>query len=46
MRENHYYCYVCSEKPCEFIVEGNKKLPFACPFDKKFNAIWKEKKND
>lgn len=42
-----YHCYICGAKPCTFSVNDSQKKPFACPFDKKHDADWKEvKKQD
>lgn len=39
-----YYCNICGEKSCEFIAYETEKIPLGCPFDDKFKAEWKPKK--
>ena len=41
--EKRFYCYVCGEDPCLFVVKNPHNPPFACPFDKKHNAVWRGK---
>ena len=36
-----FYCNVCDENPCVFIVNHSSNEPLGCPFDKKFDASWK-----
>lgn len=39
-----FYCNLCGETPCEFIVDKFFREPLCCPFDKRFNANWKRSK--
>ena len=40
--EKKFYCKVCGEVPCIFMVNDPSNTPFACPFDKAHNAEWVE----
>lgn len=42
--EKKFYCYVCDPTPCVLTVKDPSNSPFACPFDKKHNAIWQKNK--
>lgn len=44
--EKKFYCNICGEDSCLLIVKNSNNLPFACPFDKKHNAVWKKSKTE